>query len=212
MVSFSTVSGGGVSVLTGGNFWEGAATAFYVSLLNHAAHKITENGGDQDPPKKSRSEMTSTEKDYAYMKDDLQPFNKFMLDAYLFLEGARGLWGLTSFFKSSAAVVETAAIKSATATTKITGNSVSYSNLVKAAQNLYPGKAGKIELHHITPKYLGGPSNGPLVPLDAAYHQVITNEFRALRPYGLGPVNTAQRLQIMQQVYSKYPLPPGYKF
>jgi len=42
MVSFSTVSGGGVSVLTGGNFWEGATTAFYVSLLNHSAHKITE--------------------------------------------------------------------------------------------------------------------------------------------------------------------------
>lgn len=64
MVSFSTVSGGGVSVLTGGNFWEGAATAFYVSLLNHAAHKITENGGNQDQvrrigPKEGEKVMTS---------------------------------------------------------------------------------------------------------------------------------------------------------
>ena len=84
--------------------------------------------------------------------------------------------------------------------------------LVKSAQKLYPNKAGKIELHHITPKYLGGVKNGPLVPLDGAYHQVITNEFRAIRPYGLGPVNEAQRLQIMKDVYSKFPLPPGYGF
>ncbi|WP_293916373.1 MULTISPECIES: hypothetical protein [unclassified Sphingobacterium] len=85
-------------------------------------------------------------------------------------------------------------------------------DLLKAAQKLYPNKAGKIELHHITPQYLGGAKNGPLVPLDAAYHQVITNEFRAIRPYGLGPVNEAQRLQIMKEVYSKFPLPPGYGF
>ncbi|MGG5577561.1 RHS repeat domain-containing protein [Myroides sp. C15-4] len=55
MVSFSTVSGGGVSVLTGGNFWEGAVTAFYVSLLNHTAHKMTADGGDQEDPLKKHS-------------------------------------------------------------------------------------------------------------------------------------------------------------
>ena len=94
-----------------------------------------------------------------------------------------------------------------------TKTSVGYSHdLVKSAQRLYPNKAGKIELHHITPKYLGGAKNGPLVPLDGAYHQIITNEFRAIRPYGLGPVNETQRLQIMKEVYSKFPLPPGYGF
>ncbi|MBB1139572.1 hypothetical protein [Myroides sp. WP-1] len=40
MIAFSTVSGGGVSALTGGNFWEGTATAFDVSMLNHGAHKM----------------------------------------------------------------------------------------------------------------------------------------------------------------------------
>jgi len=71
-----------------------------VSLLNHTAHKMTADGGDPDPPKKSRAEMTSEEKDYAYMKEDLLSFNKFMLDAYLFLEGAKSLWGATNALKA----------------------------------------------------------------------------------------------------------------
>lgn len=83
-------------------------------------------------------------------------------------------------------------------------------DLVKAAQKLYPNKAGKIELHHITPKYLGGAKNGPLVPLDASYHQVITNEFRALWSYGKGVPSASELQNIMKQVYSKYPLPTGY--
>ena len=85
-------------------------------------------------------------------------------------------------------------------------------DLVKSAQKLYPNKAGKIELHHISPKYLGGAKNGAMVPLDGAYHQMITNEFRSIRSYGLGPVNEAYRLDIMKRVYSKFSLPPGYGF
>lgn len=88
-----------------------------------------------------------------------------------------------------------------------------YSNLVKAAQKLYPKKAGKIQFHHIEPQYLGGPVDGPLAPLDAAYHQVITNEFRSLWPYGTGTVPSATELNsIMQQVYNICPLPPGYQY
>jgi hypothetical protein len=56
-------------------------------------------------------------------------------------------------------------------------------DLLKAAQKEFPNKAGKIELHHIEPKYLGGDPKGALAPLDAAYHQQITNEFRRLAPY-----------------------------
>ncbi|MGH8019441.1 MAG: hypothetical protein ACREIA_14365, partial [Opitutaceae bacterium] len=83
----------------------------------------------------------------------------------------------------------------------------SVDDLVAAAQKAYPGKAGATELHHVTPKYLGGSPSGPLAPLDAAYHQQITNEFRSLWPYG-GRQPTAQELQsIMQKVYEKYPLP-----
>ena len=84
-----------------------------------------------------------------------------------------------------------------------------YEDLVAAAQDAYPTKAGKIELHHITPKYLGGDPEGPLVPLDAAYHQQITNEFRNLWPYGGPQPSTAQLEEMMQQVYQKFPLPPG---
>lgn len=53
-----------------------------------------------------------------------------------------------------------------------------YSNdLLKAAQQSYPKLAGKTQLQQITPKYLGGPTNGPLIKLDAVYHQQITNVF-----------------------------------
>ncbi|MBB1139566.1 RHS repeat domain-containing protein [Myroides sp. WP-1] len=48
MIAFSTVSGGGVSALTGGHFWEGAATAFYVSLLNHSVHNANSKKGDKE--------------------------------------------------------------------------------------------------------------------------------------------------------------------
>ncbi|MDR1199194.1 MAG: hypothetical protein LBK94_09345, partial [Prevotellaceae bacterium] len=85
-------------------------------------------------------------------------------------------------------------------------------DLVKAAQKLYPKKAGKIEMHHITPKYLGGTKNGPLVPLDGAYHQQITNAFRHVWSYGKAPINEIQRKQIMEQVYKQFPLPFGYPF
>ena len=90
---------------------------------------------------------------------------------------------------------------------------VKYSdNLVKAAQQAYPKLAGKTQLHHITPKYLGGAKNGPLVPLDAAYHQQITNAFRTLHPYNLPKPSPVRLQEIMREVYSKYPLPPGYGF
>jgi hypothetical protein len=85
----------------------------------------------------------------------------------------------------------------------------SYDDLVKAAQAEFPGKAGKIEEHHITPKYLGGDPDGPTIPLDAAYHQKITSEFRKQWGYGQGPPNSAELQRIMEDVYKKYPLPPG---
>lgn len=80
-------------------------------------------------------------------------------------------------------------------------------DLVKAAQKLYPNKAGKIELHHPIPQYLGGAKNQTLVPLDAAYHQVITNEFRRIHGYGLAKPSPQRLQEIMNQVYSKYPMP-----
>ena len=81
--------------------------------------------------------------------------------------------------------------------------------LVKEAQEVYPNKANIIEQHHITPQYMGGQKSGPTVPLDAAYHQQITNEFRSLYPYGQGPLSPAEQQVITNQVYTKYPLPPA---
>lgn len=85
-----------------------------------------------------------------------------------------------------------------------------YDDAVQAAQKLYPGKAGKIEQHHVTPKYLGGDPKGPAVPLDAAYHQQITNEFRRLHPYGSEAPSPEQVGRIMEQVYERFPLPPAF--
>jgi hypothetical protein len=80
-------------------------------------------------------------------------------------------------------------------------------SLVQQAQQQYPNKAGNIELHHIFPKYLGGDPNGTQVAIDAAYHQIITNAFRALWPYGQGAPTAAEAQRIMQQVYESFPLP-----
>jgi hypothetical protein len=64
--------------------------------------------------------------------------------------------------------------------------------------------------HHIEPLYLGGPRSGSTAPLNAAYHQLITNEFRRLAPYGSEVPSAARVQETMRQVYEKYPLPPGY--
>jgi RHS repeat-associated protein len=76
------------------------------------------------------------------------------------------------------------------------------------AEKLYPKLAGKFQEHHIIPQYLGGATDGATARIPAAYHQLITNEFRALAPYGQKIQRTAEEVgRILQQVYSKYPLP-----
>ncbi|UYW02002.1 RHS repeat-associated core domain-containing protein [Flavobacterium agricola] len=42
-ILFGTASGAIAAKLTNGNVWQGAAVGFFVSALNHAAHKIVEN-------------------------------------------------------------------------------------------------------------------------------------------------------------------------
>jgi RHS repeat-associated protein len=78
--------------------------------------------------------------------------------------------------------------------------------LTVQARRLYPNLAGRFQDHHIWPKYLGGPANGPTWRIDAAYHQLITNEFRNAWPYGGVPPSTAEAQRIMREIYSKYPL------
>ncbi len=90
---------------------------------------------------------------------------------------------------------------------KFEGLCTKLDDLVEAARKKYPRKAGKIENHHIFPKYLGGDPKGPTVPIDAAYHQEITNAFREMRGYGQERPSQEAAQEIMRRVYEKYPLP-----
>ncbi|MFA9189390.1 FG-GAP-like repeat-containing protein [Flavobacterium magnesitis] len=58
MIAFGTVSGGAGAKLTGGNFWQGAATGLVVSGLNHALHKMG------DPPTKRKQMAERLAKKY----------------------------------------------------------------------------------------------------------------------------------------------------
>jgi RHS repeat-associated protein len=81
-----------------------------------------------------------------------------------------------------------------------------FSNLSKAI-NKYPKLANLVQNHHNFPKYMGGPANGPLTTLNGAYHQLITNAFRAQAAYGKSAgMNPVRAAEIMRDVYSKYPL------
>ncbi len=83
-----------------------------------------------------------------------------------------------------------------------------YLELLKEAQARYPKKAGQMQWHHIDPIYMGGARNGKLIQIDAAYHQMITNEFRSHHAFGIRKMlDEAARRNIMQEVYMKYPLP-----
>ncbi|NJL27504.1 MAG: hypothetical protein HC897_06195 [Thermoanaerobaculia bacterium] len=82
-----------------------------------------------------------------------------------------------------------------------------YEALEKAAKLKYPKKAGRAERHHLQPKYLRGDPKGKTVEIDAAYHQEITNAFRKEWAYGQAPPSDAKVRQIMDTVYSQFPLP-----
>jgi hypothetical protein len=76
------------------------------------------------------------------------------------------------------------------------------------AEALFPKLAGKFHDHHIIPQYLGGAKDGLTVRMPAAYHQLITNEFRRLAPYGQSVRPAGEALiNILRDVYIKYPLP-----
>ncbi len=83
-----------------------------------------------------------------------------------------------------------------------------YDKGMQEARKAFPHLAGgPPQNHHIHPRYLGGPDNGPTVNLDPAYHQLITNEFRRMAGYGNRPPRLDVVLAIMKKVYARYPLP-----
>jgi hypothetical protein len=126
------------------------------------------------------------------------------IDAAIGIGGVGAAKVVGNVVKSAAA--KWAAAKVGESASKTASNH--YDDLVAAAQKQYPKLAGKTQKHHPIPTYIGGDKNQALVPLDAAYHQLITNEFRKLWPYGKGPIkDLTQRQAIVEQVYKKYPLP-----
>lgn len=80
-------------------------------------------------------------------------------------------------------------------------------SLMQKARELYPKLCNKFQWHHITPKYLGGDPNGPMVLLEGPYHQLITNAFRNQWAYGQGVPPSTTVVNIVNTVYSKLPLP-----
>lgn len=82
-----------------------------------------------------------------------------------------------------------------------------YWELKALAERQYPDKVGRYEEHHLFPLYLGGPKDGATFRLPAAYHQLITNEFRRQHPYGRPRPSPERAREIMLDVYSRYPIP-----
>jgi len=84
---------------------------------------------------------------------------------------------------------------------------VEMQSLMQKARELYPKLCNKFQLHHPIPQYLKGPASQDLVKLEAPYHQLITNAFRQLAPYGQEGPDSQSVQNIVNQVYSRYPLP-----
>ncbi|WP_225412078.1 hypothetical protein [Stigmatella hybrida] len=81
-----------------------------------------------------------------------------------------------------------------------------YHQALAEARARYPNHHGHQE-HHFIPLYLGGPRNGVTYPLQSAYHQAITQEFRRQWGYGQGQPRPERLQQILIEVYSRYPIP-----
>jgi hypothetical protein len=82
-----------------------------------------------------------------------------------------------------------------------------YLSLKAEAEQRYPDKRGKYEEHHFFPLYLGGKADGPKYRVPAAYHQLLTNAFRRLHPYGSPKPQEWEARSFMLKVYSEYPIP-----
>jgi RHS repeat-associated protein len=82
---------------------------------------------------------------------------------------------------------------------------IELNQLEELAKQLYPKLANTCQMHHPLPQYLGGAADQDLVPLDGAYHQLITNAFRQQIPYG-STFTPAQVQAAWNQVYSQYPI------
>ena len=91
-----------------------------------------------------------------------------------------------------------------------------FNRIVINADKMYPKKAGKLENHHIIPKFMGGLERGPTVLIPASYHQLITNAFRRefSKEKGLSSKNLLQEEaeRIMKKIYGTFQLPMAKQF
>jgi hypothetical protein len=101
------------------------------------------------------------------------------------------------------------------AVNRFRGEAAEVERLMARAADLYPKLVDEAdEWHHVAPLYLGGAKDGARLKLPRPYHQLITNEFRKEWGYavrgkpGRRPT-TKQLWKIMENVYTKYPLPPA---
>jgi len=82
-----------------------------------------------------------------------------------------------------------------------------YYQALAEARARYPDHRGHQE-HHFIPVYLGGSPKGATYRLDSAYHQAITQAFRAKWRYNRKDKPLPAELQrILSEVYSEYPIP-----
>jgi len=86
------------------------------------------------------------------------------------------------------------------------GMALTVGGMIAAAEERYPKLVGISHWHHVIPRYIGGLNNWIQVHIPAAYHQLLTNEFRRLWPYGKGRPPAERAAEIVQEVLSKYPL------
>ncbi|WP_316633063.1 hypothetical protein [uncultured Flavobacterium sp.] len=80
MIAFGTVSGGVGAQLTGGNFWQGAATGLVVSGLNHFVHEIqVKNEIESKYPGlyKTLSKLKSYVKDHSSILETLSLYSGY---------------------------------------------------------------------------------------------------------------------------------------
>ena len=89
------------------------------------------------------------------------------------------------------------------------GVCATYQGLVDWAEQQYPKLSGILQNHHEDPIYTGGPTGGAISNIPAPYHQLITNFWRELIPYGQDEVDPSLVAKYWPQVYGKLPL-PGY--
>ncbi|WP_413512773.1 hypothetical protein [Myroides odoratus] len=86
--------------IAGGDFWKGMRQGLIVSGLNHAMHMGVDELEQEGAKKKTYNEKTPEERDYSYIKETLLPASEFTIEAAMFLEGAKGLWGLATVMKN----------------------------------------------------------------------------------------------------------------